>query len=623
MNLTKFLLTTLVIVFTVSISFSQQDTVSFNLDSLHISQLDSYKERLAHLERQRIINSVKKSELESQISKLKPTDTVNKKKLQALIDRIDEEETERIAFKKAGIDFLKKTTTGYPVIGFFKDTLFNVYAKMGSFSPEDRAKTITERVKELGDSFTFEENPLSIKVSETTFDIASNNTIVMSVTENDAIWNNTTKKELAEAYRTIIHDEVARYKHETSFKTLAREVGLAFLVLLLIGVLIFLISRLFRWIARKIEAQEEKRIKGIKLKEYTLFDAKKQIGVLLLANKILKWLFISLALYIALPLLFAIFPWTQHFTDELFGFVLNPIKNILSAFWDFVPNLITIIIIVIVFRYILKGVNFFKEEIAKGNLEITGFYPDWAAPTYSIIRILINAFMFVVIFPYLPGSDSPIFKGVSVFLGFLFTFGSAGSLSNIIAGLVLTYMRLFTIGDRVKIGDVTGDVIEKSPLVTRVRTIKNEIISIPNSSVMNSHTINYSSDAPANGLIIHTTVTIGYDVPWKDMYAALIDAALRTELILKEPQPFVLQTSLEDFYVAYQINAYVREANKQAVIYSNLHQNIQDVCNERGIEILSPHYRAARDGNNTTIPSDYLPEDYEAPSFNIKTQSKK
>ena len=138
-----------------------------------------------------------------------------------------------------------------------------------------------------------------------------------------------------------------------------------------------------------------------------------------------------------------------------------------------------------------------------------------------------------------------------------------------------------------------------------------------------SHTINYSSDAPDKGLIIHTTVTIGYDVPWKGMHQALIDAALRTELVLKDPQPFVLQTSLEDFYVAYQVNAYIREANKQAVIYSDLHRHIQDVCNERGIEILSPHYRAQRDGNNTTIPTDYLPEDYVAPSFKVDMNEKK
>ncbi|HPW98234.1 MAG TPA: mechanosensitive ion channel, partial [Flavobacterium sp.] len=192
-----------------------------------------------------------------------------------------------------------------------------------------------------------------------------------------------------------------------------------------------------------------------------------------------------------------------------------------------------------------------------------------------------------------------------------------GSLSNVIAGLVLTYMRLFRIGDRVKIGDVVGDVIEKSLLVTRVKTIKNEIISIPNSTVMSSHTINYSSETGSVGLILHSTVTIGYDVPWKKMHQTLIEAADRTTLLLKEPKPFVLQTSLDDFYVSYQINAYTKEANKQAAIYSELHQNIQDCCNEVGIEILSPHYRAARDGNTTTIPENYLDKDYKAPSFNV------
>jgi small-conductance mechanosensitive channel len=226
--------------------------------------------------------------------------------------------------------------------------------------------------------------------------------------------------------------------------------------------------------------------------------------------------------------------------------------------------------------------------------------------------------MFVLIFPYLPGSESPIFKGVSVFLGFLFTFGSAGSLSNIIAGIVLTYMRLFKNGDRVKIGEVFGDVIEKSMLVTRVKTIKNEIISIPNSTVMSSHTINYSNESETGqGLILHTTITIGYDVPWKLMHETLLKAASRTNLLLKEPNPFVLQTSLDDFYVSYQINAYTKNPNKQAGIYSDLHQNIQDCCNEVGIEILSPHYRAARDGNMVTIPANYLDKNYKAPSFNV------
>jgi small-conductance mechanosensitive channel len=257
-------------------------------------------------------------------------------------------------------------------------------------------------------------------------------------------------------------------------------------------------------------------------------------------------------------------------------------------------------------------------EIERGALKIPGFYIDWANPTYQIIRVLFLAFMLIVIFPYLPGSNSPVFKGVSVFLGVLFTFGSAGALGNIVSGLVLTYMRAYKIGDRVKIGDATGDVIEKSLLVTKIKTIKNEIISIPNTSVMNSHTTNFSAEAAERGLILHTSITIGYDTPWRQIHELLIKAALATDLIEKDPLPFVFQESLNDFYVKYQINGYSKIANMQSSIYSQLHQNIQDIFNEAGVEIMSSHYSNIRDGNKTTVPDEYLPKDYVAPSFRIK-----
>lgn len=620
MKLFLFFLTVITIFFSTTIGFSQEDSTSTKKDSVNIAFLENYNKQLNEIEKQRVSDSIKKVELKEQIEALKTTDNLQKIELLAQLNALSEKENIRIKSKKAQIDSLKKTTLGFPVKGFFNDTLFLLYSKLGSFSPKERADAINKRIDGLSNNLNFNENSLVIEDSESTVDIVFGETIIMSVLENDALWNDTSRHKLAEEYRSKINAAVLKYKEATTFKTLAKQIGLALLVLLVIVFLIKYISKLFNWIAEKIIFQENKKIKGINLKDYTLFDAKRQVNALLIVNKTVKWFVILLAIYIALPILFGIFPWTKHFADILIGYILNPVKNILHAFWNYLPSLFTIIVILIVFRYALKGIYFFKEEIEKGDMQITGFYPDWAAPTYQLVRILVIAFMFVILFPYLPGSDSPVFQGVSVFLGFLFTFGSAGSLSNIIAGLVLTYMRLFTIGDRVKIGEVMGDVIEKSPLVTRLRTAKNEIISIPNSTVMNSHTINYSSDAPANGLIIHTTVTIGYDIPWKDMYAALIDAALRTDFVLDEPQPFVLQTSLEDFYVAYQINAYIREVSKQATIYSHLHQNIQDVCNERGIEIMSPHYRAERDGNTSTIPSDYLSKDYEAPSFNVKTK---
>ena len=602
--------------------FSQEDTTTILRDSVNIALLESFNKTLHEKENQRIADSIKKDELVSQISALKTTDNLKKEELQSQLIEIQTKENKRLSEKKAHIDSLKSKTDGYPVTGLFNDTLFILYSNLGSFSPKERADAVKRRVQDLGNKSNFDENSLKIVEEETTHNIVMGETIIISITETDALWNGINQETLAKNYMQKLSADVINYKEETNYLNLAKKIGLAILVILIIVALVKYISKFFTWTALKIQSQEDRRIKGIQLKNYTLFDAKRQIEVLLLANKVIKWFTIITAIYIALPILFAIFPWTEGFADTLIGYIVNPLKNILTSFWNYLPNLITIIVIVILFKYILRGISFLKDEITKGNLQLTGFYPDWAAPTYQIVRILLIAFTFVLIFPYLPGSDSPIFRGVSVFLGFLFTFGSASSLSNIIAGLILTYMRLFTIGDRVKIGEVTGDVIEKSVLVTRIRTVRNEIISIPNSSVMNSHTINFSSDAPEKGLIIHTSVTIGYDVPWKDIHVALIDAALRTELVLKEPHPFVFQTALEDFYVAYEINAYIREANRQGSIYSELHQNIQDVFNERGIEIMSPHYRAQRDGNTTTIPADYLPPDYKAPGFNVNSKVK-
>jgi small-conductance mechanosensitive channel len=204
-----------------------------------------------------------------------------------------------------------------------------------------------------------------------------------------------------------------------------------------------------------------------------------------------------------------------------------------------------------------------------------------------------------------------------VFFGLVFSLTSVSALSNFMAGLTLTYTRAFKLGDRVKIGDVTGDIIEKSMLVTKIRTIKNEEITVPNTKIMNSEVINYSTCAPGQGLIIHTTVTIGYDAPWRQVHQLLTDAALKTESILNEPAPFVLQTALNDFYVSYQLNAYTRSPNKMAVIFSELHQNIQDAFNSAGVEIMSPHYKALRDGNTMAIPEENRGKGYEPPAFRI------
>ena len=514
-------------------------------------------------------------------------------------------------------DSLRVRPRGYPVVPH-ADTLFFVYGKLGPFSPRERAALIADKVRRLEADVNFRPDSLRLYPAEQTIDLMYGELVVQSVSEADARWAGTPRDALARQYRARIVRAVRRYRQAHGLTNILKEVGLVLLVVVAFFFVVRLVNRLFGWVRGKLLLKETTWFRAVRLNNYELFTPRRGLDAALLLLNVLRWVLIFLVISLVLPLLFSIFPGTQGVADTLLGYVLTPLRKMALALWDFLPNLITIVVIVTVFRYVLRGVHFLKEEIRLDRLTIDGFYPDWANPTYQIVRVLVFAFMIIVIFPYLPGSNSPVFQGVSVFLGFLFTFGSAGSLSNIVAGLVLTYMRAYKLGDRVKIGDVTGDIIEKNLLVTRIRTIKNEEITIPNSSIMSSYTTNFTSAAPTLGLVLHTTVTIGYDVPWAQVHQLLVAAAAQAEGVLAEPGPFVLQTSLDDFYVSYQLNAYTREASRQAAIYSRIHQHIQDQFNAAGVEIMSPHYRAARDGNQSTIPADYLPKNYAAPKFRVE-----
>ncbi len=606
-------------------SFAQEDSTIVSTDSTAIT--DSLKDEvliantklLQKLDSTKTADSLRKAALEEELSSLKTTDNLKKQELLAELQQIKNAEQQRLASQKARIDSLKQHVDGFPVSPFL-DTIFYIYAKLGPFTPRVRAHNVDERIKSLEDDVLYHKDSIKVYSSESTVDLLYRDEIILSLTDIDALWMGMDKDALAALYKDKIAESIKEHRNATSVQTLLKEIGLALVVIIIVFILIKYLNKGHKWLTIKIDGAKDKQIKGVKIRDYELFTADSEVKALHLVINVVRWVVIFLLIYLALPVLFSIFPWTKTLSGTLFGYILSPFKKMLLAIWNYLPNLVTIIIIIFIFRYVNRGIRFLKEEIERGALKLPGFYADWATPTYQIIRILVFAFMVIVIFPYLPGSDSPVFQGVSVFLGVLFTFGSSGSLSNIVAGLVLTYMRAYRIGDRVKIGEVTGDIMEKTLLVTRIRTIKNEDITIPNATVMNSHTVNYSTAAEDVGLIVHTTVTIGYDVPWKHVHELLINAALDSEFILKDPAPFVLQTSLDDFYVSYQLNAYTKSPGKQAVIYSSIHQNIQDKFNEGGVEIMSPHYSTLRDGNQTTIPADYLPDDYITPSFNVKNQ---
>lgn len=566
-----------------------------------IASVDSFQK--FHRESEQILfaDSIRKADLALQISLLQNYEVREKQRLQAELQRIELEDSMRKAAMKRELDRIHKSAKGYPVT-LFSDTLFYVYIKIASIKAPERAQNISKRIRKFYDDEFAKPDSLRAEQSDRNIDLVYGEQIIMTITELDALVNNTTLTDLANHYLDLIRDSVKEARIDRGIvKTLIRLL-LVLLVVTGIFLLIKLISRGHKTIENYILLHQEKWLKNLSYKDYTFLSAEQELRIVFSLIKLFKWFLIILFVYLLLPLVFSIFPFTRSWAVELFRFVWTPFRSIGFAVWDYLPNLFTIAVIVVVIKFLIRSVRYFFSEIEAGKLNISGFHTDWAMPTFSIVKMLLYAFMFVLIFPYLPGSDSEVFKGVSVFIGILFSLGSSSAISNMIAGLVITYMRPFKIGDRIKINDNTGIVVEKTLLVTRLRTIKNEEITIPNSAVLSGNTTNYSALSQAEGLIVHTTVTIGYDVPWVAMHEALIEAALRTEHIIPVPVPFVLQTSLDDFYVSYQLNAYTREAAKAVEINSEMHKNILNVCAERGIEIMSPHYRAERDGSETTIP---------------------
>ncbi len=473
---------------------------------------------------------------------------------------------------------------------FHADTLFILKAKLVSLTPKERAKNIEDKLDKVFSEGLFLTHTLASHENGIYLDIACDDVIILSLSEEDAAAENMTPQELADVYIERINQSFEKTHQERNLLTVLVRIGLVLLVLTGIWLMILLIQRAHKYVDQKISENSRKWLKDFSYKGYTFLSAKQELNVINWILKLLKWAAIVILIYMLLPLLFSIFPFTRGWAAALFRLIWSPFRAIVFGVWNYLPQLFTIIVIYIVFRYLIKIVKYFFREIEAGKLKINGFHRDWAIPTFSLVRLLLYAFMFVLIFPNLPGSESPVFRGVSVFLGLLVSLGSSAAIGNMVAGFVITYMRPFKIGDKIQLGEVTGDVMEKNLLVTRLRTTYNEEITIPNSSILSKNTTNFSSMARTKGLILHTSVNINYKYDWQEVHAALIEAALRTEKILKDKQPFVLQTALDDFYVEYTINAYTHEPNFFSPIYGELHRHIMDVCKEKGIEIMSPHF---------------------------------
>ncbi|MGB2925047.1 MAG: mechanosensitive ion channel family protein [Limnothrix sp.] len=511
---------------------------------------------------------------------------------------------------------------GSPVV-LGDDTLFFIDARIASFSSDFRAKVISERLLDFAKNEELSLDDLTVTDNEATktVDISVGDELLVTLAEVDAVAANEARYKLAVRYEKIIRTKVAEFREAYSLRSIV--LGIIYTVIATIFLLISLLAmnRALPLAYIYFRIWQNTWIPGIKVLGVEILSAKRVVDLILETIKILHLALWLTLIYVYGNLVLSFFPWTKGFARLLFSYARNAVFTFIQGGLNYLPNLFFIAVIIFVTSYSLKICKFFFIEVARSKIKFQGFYPEWAIPTYKLIRFLIFAFAAIVAFPYLPGAETPAFQGISIFLGLLLSLGSTAAVANVVAGTIMTYTRAFRIGDRVQIGDTKGDVIEKTLLVTRICTIKNEVITIPNSAVLTSHIVNYSeakNDPKTPPLILHTTITLGYDVPWRKVHEVLINAANETEYTLQEPKPFILQTSLDDFYVSYEINVHTNEPKQMMEIYSSLHKNIQDKCNEADIEILSPHYGAMRDGNQITIPANYLPDDYEIPSFRVQ-----
>ena len=498
--------------------------------------------------------------------------------------------------------------------------LWNFRAARAGLSPAERASDTQASILHIaGDLRRRVEDVRAVHLDSESILLISR-IYVFSVTADDARLEGKTREDLFSERQRITLDAIRRYREARAYKTLLRSV-LAGLAALLAAVLCLVLLRYgYRSARVRLRALLGRSRAARQNSLWRAFQG----PLRLLIRVSLRTVFLGLSLAVglaAISFVLRLFPATAGISAAVVAGVYEAFARIGEGVVAYLPNLAVLLLVLLATRGLIWAARALARSLESGTVTIQRFHREWAEPTYELIRILLIMFGLVVAFPYLPGGDSPALKGASIFIGVLVSLGSGSAMGNVIAGVILTYMRPFRTGDRVKIADSVGDVIEKTLLITRIRTIKNVEVIVPNSAVLGAHIVNYSANAADRGLIVNTTVTIGYDAPWRKVHELLIAAALKTSYILPEPRPFVFQTSLNDFHVSYEINAFTAEANMMAAIYSELHRNIQEEFNAGGVEIMSPTYLSVRDGNTVTIPQAHRPADYVPPSFRVNTEA--
>ncbi len=471
--------------------------------------------------------------------------------------------------------------------------LFRV-AGVEAYPAEERAEKIVANITRLAEDASFDPKNLEVKEDMGIFKIYAGDLEIVNVfTEDAQLQGDFTPEVIANTlFKGQIAEAIKNYRYERKSTTLKKNVQKALYRTALLLLILVILFWLFRKIDQLLEKRFKRKIEKLESKSKKILQAEQIWTIIRILNNILRAAVVLIIIYTFLNFVLGLFPWTRQLADTLLHFVLNPLRVLWKSFLDYLPNLFFLIILYFVFKYCLSIAKAFFARIDRKQLRIAGFEAAWAWPTYRIVRVVVILLGIVIAYPYIPGSGSEAFKGISILVGVLFSLGSSSLISNIIAGYTMTYKRAFNIGDRVKFGEHDGTVTEVRLLETVIRSLKNEEIVIPNATILSGEVVNYSTMASKQGIILYTSVGIGYEVPWRQVEAMLLMAAQRTSGLQRKSEPFVLQKTLGDFGVTYELNVYCRKAENMPRVYSDLHANIQDVFNEYGVAIMTPHYRA-------------------------------
>jgi len=459
-----------------------------------------------------------------------------------------------------------------------------------SYPAGDRAKIIKERIEEVADDNSLHPEKIEIIHSEIRDDIFISGKFILSIFDADAQLVGIEREVLSSVIKQNLIKAIYNYRYERTSeallnKTLYAATATAILVILLL---------LIHWFVKKIHLLLEKKLKTkietLESKSFQLIRSNQLWITIYSSSRVIRLLLIMVAIFIYAQFILGLFPWTRAVSLSLIGFFITPLKEFGISILNFIPNLAFLIVLFFITRYILKLIKLFFSGLEQGNINIKGFESEWSLPTFKIFRIFVLMFAIIIAYPYIPGSDSDAFKGVSLFLGLLISLGSSSIIGNLIAGYAMIYRRTFRKGDLVKIDNYLGQVVETKLFITKLRTPKNEEIVIPNSVILSTNVVNYSSLANEHGLVLYTNVGIGYETPWRQVEEMLKEAASRTDGALKDPSPYVLQKLLGDFAVTYELNVYCNAPHNMMKIYTALHQNILDVFNENNVQIMTPAY---------------------------------